>query len=149
MQGPFALSATQAKTDAEEERVEPASIKGNKKHKSKKNRDPSPGAPSDENAKKKEEKKAAKHSGEGQEATAEGHGSPERPKKKKNKSKKEGVVIVDDPKTHTHEGDPTKETPSSNARKSTLLLCDNAAAVALGNLVAIQVRRPTEKGRSI
>ncbi|KAL8269231.1 hypothetical protein Esti_006840 [Eimeria stiedai] len=68
-------------------------------------------------------------------APEEGPPTGVRPKRKR-KRKEGGLVIVDNPEDRAHRSETSK---ADTVRKSTLLLCDSAAAVALGNLVAIQV----------
>ncbi|KAL8427238.1 hypothetical protein ACSSS7_007807 [Eimeria intestinalis] len=67
-----------------------------------------------------------------------------RPKRKKKKKEGGGVVIIDNPEDHVQRSGSTK---AETNRKSTLLLCDNSAAVALGNLVAIQ-RKMSSRGEA-
>lgn len=116
-----------------------------RKKQTKKGKNPSGDAsPSAQGGKKKGKKgkdEPKEPPDEGDALATEGAPQSESTKKKKDKTKKGGVVIVDNAEGCEHGGALEGPSKAPKPRKSTLLLCDNAAAVALGNLVAIQVRK--------
>ncbi|CDJ56412.1 hypothetical protein, conserved [Eimeria maxima] len=124
--------------DAVEGDADQPTNKERKKHHSKKSKQSVPeGSPSTEKRTKKSAKQA-QEGGEGQAPAKPEDETKSENSEKKKKNKKTVVVAVEDAKDGKDSTDHLQTNASSKTRKSTLLMCDNAAAVALGNLLAIQ-----------
>lgn len=95
------------------------------------------GSPITASGKKKTE--TARGDAEGSAAAATDVQLPSDTKKKKKGKKKTVSGAVENADSIENAESHHQTSGSSRTRKPTLLLCDNAAAVALGNLVAIQV----------
>ncbi|CDJ48408.1 hypothetical protein, conserved [Eimeria brunetti] len=122
-----------------EEGLDTTNDKDRKKH-SKKNKQPRPDGSPAPDASKRTKKNAKQAVDGGQDPTpakSENDNQGEASEKKK-KKKKAVVVTVENAEDNKDPADPLQAADSNKARKSTLLMCDNAAAVALGNLLAIQ-----------
>ncbi|CDI75721.1 hypothetical protein, conserved [Eimeria praecox] len=131
--------------EPDEGRAEQPNDKERKKHHSKKSKQQRPeGSPDTDSAKRT--KKNAKQADEGVQdfapAKSENDQRSEASEKKK-KKKKTVVVAVENAEADQGSLDHSQAPASNKARKSTLLMCDNAAAVALGNLLAIQREIPS------
>ena len=127
--------------EAVEGKVEPTNEKERKKRHPKKSKQLQPdGSPIVDSAKRTKKSTMQAEGGAQGSAPAKSENDPRSETSERRKKKKRAVVVaVEEEEGSQHPADFSQPAASNKARKSTLLMCDNAAAVALGNLLAIQV----------
>ncbi|XP_026191424.1 uncharacterized protein LOC34617590 [Cyclospora cayetanensis] len=127
--GPLPNEVTRSPSDSERR----------KKHMKKNTQPHSMGSPSGESDKERSRGTHKRADGDNGASESIAEEEPQnKPAKIKKKKKKSAVVIEDRDVCREEPRTSAGATEAPKPRKSTLLLCDNAAAVALGNLVAIQ-----------